>query len=91
MSVFTKIGRWFAKAGSLIWHALEAAGIRGLSDEVVALALIWVKEAVKTGLDNTAKREWVVGQLVAKHVPESIARLAVELAVQAAKKELEKV
>lgn len=91
MNFFKKVGRWFKNAGSLIWQALEAAGIRGLTDEIVALALIWVKEAAKKELDNAGKREWVVQQLVAKKVPESIARLAVELAVRLAKKELEKV
>ena len=91
MNPFKAVGAWLKKAGSLVWHALEAAGVKGLSDEVVALALIWVKDAARQGLDNDQKRAWVVQQLVNKRVPESIARLAVELAVQLAKKELAKV
>lgn len=91
MNLFKRIGAFFTKVGKLIWGALDAAGVRGLNDEVVALALIWVKEAAKTALDNAERREWVVRQLVAKRVPESIARLAIELAVQLLKADLKQV
>jgi hypothetical protein len=47
-----------------------------------------VGEAQKQFNDNATKREWAVAALIAAKVPESIARLAVELAVQVFKKKL---
>lgn len=48
----------------------------------MAKALPLVEEAATKFLDNQQRREWVVQQLVHDlHLPESLARAAVELAV----------
>jgi len=86
MSFFSKIGEFF---GGLIKKAFNVATSSGLTDELVAKALVWVKAAAVKFVDNAAKREWAVAQLVKAKIPESIARLAVELAVQLFKKELD--
>lgn len=91
MSFLGSIGSFFKKVGKLIGSAFLAAGGRGLTDSVVALALIFVKEAAGKFTDNTEKREYVVAILVKRGIPESIARLAVELAVSLFKKEIEKI
>ena len=77
--------------GTVIRNALGVAAGRGLTDALVKEALSWVKVAAGKELDNSARREFVVAILVAKGIPESVARLAVELAVQIAKHELTKV
>lgn len=76
--------------GPLIGLAIGRAISHGLSDDLLKLALAYVKEAAKTEIDKAERREWVVGLLVAKGVPESIARFAVETAYQVYKRELEK-
>lgn len=91
MNIFAKIGGFFAKFGKVVWSALEQAGIKGLTDEIVQEALAWAKVAAQQTLDNAGKREFVVKMLTSRGIPESIARLAVELAVQLLKKELGKV
>lgn len=88
MSFLGSIGGFFKKIGIVIKDAFIAANGKGLTDAVVSLALVFVKEAATKFADNAEKREWVVGLLVAKGVPESIARLAVELAYQLFKKEV---
>ena len=75
LKIFASIGRWAMRA-------FGVAKIAGLSDEVVERALELVKRAATMFVDNAEKREWVVRALVAAGVKESIARLAVELAVQ---------
>lgn len=57
-------------------------------DEVLARAIQYVEAAALKFVDNSQRREWAVKQLVDRGIPESIARLAVELAVQLVKKEL---
>ncbi len=79
--------------GKTLLAALGHATLNGLKDEVLDAAKEWVKVAANTEfLDNGARREFVVKVLREKFpfVPESIVRLAVELAVQAVKKEMEK-
>lgn len=78
----------FKAIGRAVKRALTFAQASGLTDALVQLALTFVTQAAQSFVDNAAKREWVVAQLVARHVPESIARLAVELAVQLYKKEV---
>ncbi len=90
MSVFSAIGGFFKKVGGFIGKALVSAGAAGLTDEVVQLALVWVRVAATKFTDNAEKREYVVQILIAKHVPEAVARLAVELAYAFFKKEIEK-
>jgi hypothetical protein len=73
--------------GDYVRQALQGAEARGLKDAVVATALRYVKEAALLFTDNDERREWVVNRLVERGVPESVARLAVELAVQIWKRE----
>jgi hypothetical protein len=61
--------------------ALKAAKLAGLSDARLEQALSFVRDAQAMPDGNDAKREWVVGKLVALGMKESLARLAVELAV----------
>ena len=91
MSELSTIRAFFKKIGGFAVHALAVAGANGLTDDLVHTALTWVRVAARKELNNTAKREWVIAILVNKRVPESVARLAVELAVQLLKKELAKV
>ena len=91
MSIFGNIGKFFKKFGSLILQALESAGAAGLTDDVVQLALAWVRVAATKFTDNTEKREFVVAILVKKGIPEYIARLAVEMAYAFFKKEIERI
>lgn len=79
---------FFGGLGSHIKKALGSAQARGLTDEVTTLALQWVKVAAGKALSNTDKREFVIAILKSKGVPESIARLAVELGVNLLKAEL---
>ena len=78
----------FSKFGALVNKALGFAARFGLKDEIVDLALRWVRVANTKFVDNAERREWVVSVLVGKKVPESIARLAVELAYQIYRKEV---
>ena len=68
--------------------AFSYAKDNGLTDDLVQLALKWVREASKKSVENPEKREWVVEILKAKGIPESVARIAVELAYQLYKKEI---
>ena len=90
MNPFVAIGHFFKKIGQLVGKAIVAAGAAGLSDEILHLALGYVKSAAESQLDNDARREQVVSLLLGHGIPESICRLAVELAVRLAKSEVEK-
>jgi hypothetical protein len=77
--------------GALLKKAFKLAVEVGVTDELIDLALKWARVAESKFVDNAEKREFVVKMLVAKTgVPESIARLAVELAMRLLKKELQK-
>lgn len=91
MSILSKIGNIFKSLGGIIVSALKSAAVNGLTDSIVEEAKKWAKVAAGKELDNAAKREFVVKILTSKGIPESISRLAVELAVQALKAELKKV
>lgn len=78
---------FFKALGRLAKKAFTVAQERGLTDDLIQLALQFVTKAAVDLPDNDARREWVIQQLVARGVPESIARLAVELAVQLFKKQ----
>jgi hypothetical protein len=82
-SFFTGLGKLLRKAANL---AVEV----GISDELLDLALSWVRVASTSFTDNAERREFVVKMLTSKGIPESVARLAVELAVQLFKAELAK-
>lgn len=73
--VFVVIGRWARQA-------FGYAESKGLTDDLVTTALGFVEQAQQQFTDNAQRREWVVAALLALKVPESVARLAVELAVQ---------
>lgn len=89
MSFLSKVKSFFASIVHLAHLAFDFAKVRGLTDEIVAMALVWLRVAERKFVDNAEKREWVVNILVGKGIPESIARLALELAVQVFKAELE--
>lgn len=74
------IGGWFKKVFSAAKDAVPA--------EVLSKAISLAEEAAVKYADNSDRREWVVQALIAEHVPESVARLAVELAVNFLKKQV---
>ena len=65
---------------SLLTKAFNLAKEAGLTDELVQMALKYVRVAADKTIDNPSKREYVVNALVARKVSESVARIAVELA-----------
>lgn len=77
--------------GKLIGKAFSSAEARGLTEAIFQQALALVREVALELIPNAAKREQTVSTLVSAHIPESIARLAVELAVQQVKAEVEKI
>lgn len=87
MNPFPAIGRFLLRFGALIGRAFTSAHARGFTDALIQRALPLVRDAADRFVDNAARREWVVQALVKKGVPESLARLAVELAVQLYKDE----
>ena len=56
--------------------------------DVLQMAVAWARVAAEKFTDNAKRREFVVQMLMARGIPESVARLAVELAVQLTKREL---
>lgn len=91
MSFLSKISGFFKGFFGKLAGLIKLAKANGLTEEVVVLAEQWVKVAATKVISDGAKREFVVGVLISKGVPESIARLAVELAYQALKDELDKI
>lgn len=85
MNPFKAFGRLFVAIGKGIISALRFAESRGLTDELFDLAVMAVTRAQVTFPTNDARFAWAVDQLTAKGIPESVARLAVELAVQKVK------
>ena len=86
MSFWSSFGSFWKKVGSLAKQGLVAAASAGFTDDLVKLAIPLVKEAALKYVDNGERREFVVDTLSKKGVPESLSRLAVELAVQIIKK-----
>lgn len=95
MSFLKSLQNLLTHLGSAIVSALGHATLRGLSDDVVNAAVTYVKEATtaeNSVLNNKEKRAYVADKLIGIfHIPESIANLAVELAVQAVKAEVAKI
>ena len=89
MNPFRAIGRVFGRVGRVIRTALRFAESRGLTDELVDLALKHVVKAQESFDTNEGRRAYVLSQLRGYGVPESIARLALELAVSAYKKQVQ--
>lgn len=77
---FSKLGVWMKRAFRLVQEVVP--------DEMLLMAVLWARVAAEKFTDNAKRREFVVQMLMARGIPESIARLAVELAVQFIKREL---
>lgn len=86
MSILSSIGGFFKKLGSLMKRGFLAASENGLTDPIVDQALQLAIEASQKFSDNETRRSWVIAALTKIKVPESIARIALELAVQLIKK-----
>lgn len=87
MNPIKSIGRVFVNLTKVIGRGFKAANELGLTDEIIELALDHVARVNVIALNNDTKREAVVDHLVSTGTSESIARLAVELALQIFKKE----
>ncbi len=88
LSIFKTL---FSHVGKAIVQALGFATTHGLTDAVLDAAIEFVKQAATTVLNNDEKRQYVVERLSTRfNIPTSIAGLATELAVQAAKAEIAK-
>ena len=85
------IKAFFSKIKSVLAKAFQMVKDSGLTDELILIALPFVRVASTKYVDNAERREWVVAALMARKVPEGIARIAVELAYKLYKKELEKI
>ena len=70
--------------------SLELAVSRGLSADIVKMAIDLTFVATKQRLAGGNAREWVVRHLLGRGIVESVARLAVELAFQQAKSLIDK-
>jgi hypothetical protein len=80
----------FKAIGGFFKRLFTGAEARGLTEALVREILrTYIPQAAGLFGTNAERREWVVAQLVARGIPESIARLALELAIQAYKDELE--
>ena len=86
--MFGKIGSFFKGLGKFLGKAFHIAQSLGLDDDLIRLALPYVRQANAKFVDNNERREWCVNVLKAMKVPQSIARIAVELAFQLYKKEI---
>lgn len=75
---------FFKAIGHLFEKAFSFAQSKGLNDKLIQAGLDLVQEIATNGtMTNDMKREFVVSELVKQfNVPESIARFAVETAVQ---------
>ena len=78
---------WLKHFGTLIKGGLEYAHQRGLDDKAVDLAIRWARIAAEKFVDHADRREFVVKMLTMRGMKESVARLAVEIAVQLIKSE----
>ena len=82
MNPLKVIGRVLAGIGKGLVAALKFAESRGLTDDLVDIALQHVTAAQVQFPTNEERFAFAVNKIKGKYVPESIARLAVELAVQ---------
>jgi len=85
MNIFGFFGKLGGILGKVFWFVQKA-----VSEEHVKIAIEAVKEAAThTDWSNDQKREWVVKLVAAEtHLPESLVRFVVEVAVQAFKKKV---
>jgi hypothetical protein len=83
---------WIAAVTGWLKRALAAASANGLTDELVRDAYWLAKKAAETIDDPTdqadaKRRAFVIAQFTSRGIPESIARFALEAAVQILKRE----
>ncbi len=78
---------WFTIFSGWVKRAFAASQENGLTDRLVADALTLARVAMTKFADNAERREWVIALLGARGVPESLARFALEAAVQLLKQE----
>lgn len=83
------ISAFFRALGGFLKRAFGIAQSRGLTDDLVTRALVLVRLAQTKFDTNAERREWVIVALLSAGASESLARLAIELAVQMFKKERE--
>lgn len=79
----------FKWLGGLLGKAFSAAKKSGLTDVVMGLAVDYAKSQVGLAITNDMKREKAVKYLVGRGIKESIARFAVESAVQIIKEKVQ--
>jgi hypothetical protein len=78
---------WWNALTGWLKRSMAAAAANGLTDQLVRDAYWLAKEAAGKALENEAARAFVVAELRRRGIPESIARTALELAVQLLKRE----
>ncbi len=88
MNVFRSLGRVFVGLGKTVLRALQFAESKGLTEDLLDLAVGYVITAQVRFSDNRDRCAWAVQQLTMRGIPESVARLTVELAVQEWKRRL---
>jgi|SRR3990167_10760861 len=76
--------------GKSLAKGFKFAVDHGLTDQIIAIALPYVRLASTKYVDNKDKREWVISELAKHNVPEGISRIALELALKLYKDELAK-
>ncbi len=84
--MFGKIAEFFKGIGHLLAKALGVVKDH-ITDEQLAKAVALVKQAEVQFLDNALRRAFVVKGLMALGIPETYARMLVELALALVKKE----
>lgn len=90
MNPFSAIKHLFVGVKDILEKAFKAAKDSGLTDAVIHQALPFIHQASEKFVDNTARREWVVSELMAIGVPEGVARIATQLAYNLYKSEMVK-
>ena len=79
---------WLSSVGRFLGKAIGRVRDT-IPEPVLRFAIATAKEAANRYVDNTTRREWAVGQVrTTTGVSESVARLAVELAVQVVKSKI---
>lgn len=82
MRLLEKLGIYVITKGRILNGAFSSSQLSGLDDHTLALALEWSDKARRKYDDPAQRRAWVLAILEARGVKESIARLALELALQ---------
>ena len=84
---FKVFGKIFLGVGKLLGEAFQLVQKLGLDDDLIRLALPYVRQADAKFVSNDERREWCVNVLKAMKIPEVVARIVVELAYSMYKKE----